>query len=96
MSRVILTLNKGYGRKQILSLKCGSAKRAQEIADARPNCIDHQFYDDGASIPRTRKKLTKHETIMDKINSGEINMDNIEHVLRKMDGLNSYQNYLGF
>lgn len=82
MSKVILTLNKGYGRKQLVSMKCKDQKRASEIANSRPNCIGWEFYPDGAIIPRPKKKVKKDDSIYAKIQSGEINMENFTDYLR--------------
>lgn len=82
MSKVILTINKGHGRKELVSLKCKDEKRASEIANSRPNCIRWEFYPDGAIIPRPKKKVKKDDSIYAKIQSGEINMENIDQFLR--------------
>lgn len=82
MGKVILTLRKSYGRKELVSLKCKDRKRAKEIADKRPNCIYFQFYNDGQIIPRPKKKVIKDNSIYAKIQRGEITLDNIEQMLR--------------
>lgn len=84
MSKVILKLNLGSGRTKLESLKCKSYSRASEIAASRPNCMDYEFIESGHSPVklRAKKKVKKDDSIYAKIQRGEINMDNIEQMLR--------------
>lgn len=53
MGRVLIT-NK---RNQVASYKCKSKKRAQEIAEKRPDTKEWKFYEDNEIIPRPKKKV---------------------------------------
>ena len=57
MGKVILKTKRG----QLISLKCKSEKRAAEIAGKRPNVISFNYYNEGAIIPRARKKQVQRQ-----------------------------------
>ena len=51
MGRVILKCKDN----SLISLKCKSKERAEEIAKKRPNVVSFQFYDDNQRIPPPKK-----------------------------------------
>jgi hypothetical protein len=63
MGKVILELTNGFGSKSSASFRCKDSEAAKKIADKRPNCTNHTFYEDGAVIPRPVKKKPVVKTI---------------------------------
>ena len=55
MGRVILKCK----YNSLISLKCKSKERAEEIAKKRPNVVSFQFYDDNQRIPPPKKNQPK-------------------------------------
>lgn len=83
MPKVILKLNLGSGKIKLESMKCKSSTRAAELAGKRPNCIDYEFIEDGHSPRRLYPKpKPRISSFGERIASGEINMSNIEQMLK--------------
>lgn len=61
MGRAILVIDLGYNREQVLSFKCKSEIRAQEIADKRPNCKSWKFYENNIRIPQPKKNIKQYK-----------------------------------
>lgn len=60
MGRVIITY-RNFNQETVESLKCKSYDRAQEIVSGRNNVKLWKYYETGAIIPRSKKKIKQPE-----------------------------------
>lgn len=67
MGKVILTLTNAFGQNSTASFRCKDEDAAQKIADRRPNCTDHKFYNDGERIPKTVKTKVPEKSFEEQV-----------------------------